>query len=126
MAIAIDVKTSFQHSDALDAFIRERITHALKPHAPRIRRVDIRLTDANGPRGGEADKVTTIDVLLNPRGELVTTGRAGDIYDSVTQAIAIARAAILRRLERRVSRSRKPARATWNSRNDAREGGVPR
>ena len=104
MRIPIDVKNSFQQSDSLDAHIERRIDSALRPHAQYIRRVDLRLLDANGPRRGRNDKVARIAVKLAPSGRVIATGSAADVYDSVTRAAARAKTAVDRyvtRLKRR-------------------------
>lgn len=112
MNIPIDVKNSFQHSDSLDAHIERRIGSALRSHAQHIRRVDLRLLDANGPRRGSNDKVARIAVTMAPTGRVVATAAAGDVYVSVTRAAARARAAVGRYLTRLKRRARYPAART--------------
>lgn len=109
MSIPIDVKNSFQHSDSLDAHIARRIDAALGLHAQHIRRVDLRLLDANGPRRGPDDKVARIAVRLAPSGRVLASAAAGDVYVSVTRAAARARAAVDRYITRLKQRSRHSA-----------------
>jgi hypothetical protein len=109
MDIPIDVKNSFQHSDSLDAHIARRIYAALRPHAPHIRRIDLRLLDANGPRRGRNDKIARLVVTMAPSGRVMASGAAGDVYVSVTRAAARARAAVDRYVTRWKARARHPA-----------------
>ena len=109
MRIPIEVKNSFQHSDSLDAHIERRIDSALRPHAQHIRKVALRLLDANGPRRGTNDKVTRIAVTLAPSGRVMAAAAAGDVYVSVARAAARARDAVDRYITRSQRRARHPA-----------------
>lgn len=116
MRIPIEVKNSFQHSDSLDAHIERRIDSALRPHAQHIRKVDLRLLDANGPRRGPNDKVARIAVRLAPSGRVIATASAGDLYLSVSRAAARARTAVDRyvtRLQRRARPGRTLCPVRW-------------
>lgn len=106
MSIPIGVKTAFSHSDSLNAHIERKVAGALRSHAERIRRVDLRLSDANGPRGGADDKVARIAITLIPSGRVVATATAEDPYVSVNRAALRARNAV----DRYVSRWKQPAR----------------
>jgi putative sigma-54 modulation protein len=109
MRIPIEVKNSFQHSDSLNAHIERRLDSALGPHAQHIQRVDLRLLDANGPKGGSDDKVARIAVTIAPAGRIVATASASDVYVSVNRAAARARAAVARYITRLKRRARYPA-----------------
>ena len=109
MDIPITVKNGFDASDALDRHIARRLDSALRKHQRYIQRVEVRLSDANGPRKGPADKVALIEIALKPFGEIVATGEDNDIYRSVTTAAARVKQALSRyasRLERLEKRPR--------------------
>jgi putative sigma-54 modulation protein len=106
MAFSLRVKSSFEFSPALSAHIERRIDHALRAHAAHINCVVLRLSDVNGPRHGADDKLTRIDITLNPSGNVVTSARSDDVYVSVTRAALRARAALRRRVEQLDERAR--------------------
>lgn len=104
--IDIAVSNDFQHSDSLQAHIERRLGSALRRHAHHIRRVNLRLRDANGPRRGDDDKVAQVTLTMAPSGRVLATGRAGDVYVSVNRAAARAREAVARYLTRTTARGR--------------------
>ena len=90
---------------ALRQFAEHALLRKIGPRAERIRRVRIRLSDANGPRGG-VDKVCQIRLDLALGGEVSVSGESPGWYEAVTIAVMNARTAVDRRLER--ARTRKP------------------
>ena len=110
MNIPISIRNEFDASEALDQHVARRLETALRTHQRYIQRVEVRLSDANGPRKGPADKITLIEIALRPFGEIVAKGESEDIYKSVTTAAARAKEALSRyagRLERQERRPRK-------------------
>jgi ribosome-associated translation inhibitor RaiA len=109
MEIPISIKNEFDASEALDQHIARRLDSALRLHQRYVQRVDVRLSDANGPRKGPADKVALIEIALRPFGEIVAKAEDEDVYKSVTTAAARAKQALSRfagRLERQARRPR--------------------
>lgn len=109
MNIPISIRNDFDPSDALDQHIVRRLNSATRTHQRYVHRIDVRLSDANGPKRGPADKVAMIEIALRPFGEIVTHGEAEDVYKSVTTAAARAKEALSRyagRLERLAKRPR--------------------
>jgi hypothetical protein len=82
MDIPISVRNEFDASEALDQHITKRLEGALRSHERFVQKVEIRLSDANGPRKGPGDKVTLIEVALRPFGEIVARAEDEDIYKS--------------------------------------------
>jgi putative sigma-54 modulation protein len=119
MTISLGVKSTFEFSPALSAHIERRIDHALRAHADHIKYLVLRLSDVNGPRHGADDKLTRIDITLDPTGSVVTSARSDDVYVSVTRAAARARAAVGRRIQQlqQQARPRRLAVRTVTSRN---------
>lgn len=113
MEIPITIRNEFDPSEALDQHVSRRLESALRTHQRYVQRVDVRLSDANGPKKGPADKVALIEINLRPFGEIVAKGEAEDVYKSVTVAAARAKQALSRyagRLERQERRPRADAR----------------
>ena len=109
MQIPISVRNEFDPSEALDQHIARRLGSAIRTHQRYVQRIDLRLSDVNGPRRGPADKVALIEISLRPFGEIVARGEAEDVYKSVTAAAARAKEALSRyagRLERQERRPR--------------------
>jgi ribosomal subunit interface protein len=109
MDIPISIRNQFDSSPALDQHIARRLDSALRTHERHIQRVDIRLSDANGPRKGPDDKITLIEIALKPFGEIVARGESEDVYKSVTTATARVKQALSRyagRLERQGRRTK--------------------
>jgi len=109
MDIPISIRNEFDPSEALDQHIARRLESAIRTHQRYVQRVDVRLSDANGPRKGPADKVTLIEIALKPFGEIVARAENADLYKSVTEAAARAKHALSRhagRLERQERRPR--------------------
>ena len=103
MKIDIRMATN-RDSPALRQFAEHALMRKLGARAERIRRVRIRLSDANGPRGG-VDKVCQIRLDLAAGGEVGASGESLGWYEAVTIAVMNARMAVDRRLDR--ARARK-------------------
>jgi ribosomal subunit interface protein len=100
MDIPISVRNEFDASEALDQHIAKRLEGALRSHERFVQKVDVRLSDANGPRKGPADKVTLIEIALRPFGEIVAKAEDEDIYKSVTTATARVKEALNRHADK--------------------------
>lgn len=111
MTISLAVRSSFEYSATLAAHVERRIDHALRTHAGYIKRVELRLSDANGPRHGASDKVARVDVSLNPTGSIVTTAATDDVYVSVSRAASRAKTAVARHIQQLEQRVRREGRA---------------
>ena len=111
MEIPISVRNEFDASEALDQHVSKRLDAALRSHQRYVQKVDVRLSDVNGPRKGPADKVALIEIALRPFGEIVARAKAADIYTSVTIATARVKEALSRHADKIARRSRraKPA-----------------
>jgi ribosome-associated translation inhibitor RaiA len=108
MDIPISIKNEFDASEALDQHIARRLDSALRMHERYVQRVEMRLSDSNGPRKGPADKVTLIEIALRPFGEIVAKGEDADVYRSVTTATARAKQALSRHAGRLARQARRP------------------
>jgi len=98
----IEVKAHGVEVDANDATrVRAHIARALRPFSAHIRSVIVRLTDLNGPRGGDADLECRIvvDGIFPP---VVVSERAG----SAGAAIDVAADRVSRAVARVIGRHR--------------------
>jgi ribosomal subunit interface protein len=103
----LDVRgINVQNSPAIDAHVRRRFGFALDHLAHRVRSAVVRLSDENGPRGGEA-KNCHITVQLHPRGTVVVNERSADLYHAVDRATTRLKKAVLRTSERHSARHRR-------------------
>lgn len=87
-------------SDALKDHIERRFTGALGRIGHFIRRVEVRVDDVNGPRGGQ-DKRCSALVAVDGGRALNVEAKAGDAYRAIDQ--------LAERVKRLVFRQRKTA-----------------
>lgn len=90
----------FAMTDVLNHHVRRRLHFALDRIGDRIRRVVVRLSDINGPRGG-ADKCCRIRIHLDKLPEVVIEDTQSDLHAAVDRAAERAARTIARRLARR-------------------------
>jgi ribosomal subunit interface protein len=104
MTTDIDVRSSFDHSDALKRYLERRVAAALRPYATQVEDIALRFLDANGPRGGADDKVVRISVSVKPWGRLTASAASSDVYLSVDKATGRLGEVLRRRRSRLKSR----------------------
>ena len=105
--------TAFPLTAAILDHTERRLHFALTPRRDRIRRVDVRLGDSNGPRGGE-DKFCRIRVFLEDAPPVLIEDRGGDLYAAIGRAAERAGRNVVKELFRlrgnvRPARPRPPA-----------------
>jgi len=86
-------------SEPLKAYTIRRLRFALGPFTPRLTKVEVRLGDVNGPRGG-IDKTCAIRVLLRPLIVVFVRAKGIDAYATVDRAASCVRGAVSRSLSR--------------------------
>ena len=89
----------FAMTDALRHHVRQRLHFAFDRIGDRIRRVVVRLSDINGPRGG-ADKRCQLEVRLEQLPEVVIEDTQSDLYAAMDRAAERASRTVARRLSR--------------------------
>ena len=77
---------NIQLSDALHEYTARRIGFAFDRVADRIREVVVRLTNVNGPRGGD-DKLCRVQVHLASGGSLVLRDRDASAYRAIDRSV---------------------------------------
>jgi ribosomal subunit interface protein len=102
-------QTNLPFSDALREHVAQRLGAAMSRFSTRIGRARVWVSDLNGPRHGEFDKVCRIVAEVSPRGQLVAEARADDPYAAVSQAAARLHAEVRRAIDRRRRRRERRA-----------------
>ena len=97
------VNGSIKTTDAMRDFVHQRLSAALGRFGDRIPRVEIRITDENGPRGG-VDKLCRVTANIAGAGPLTIEKRAGDFYEAIARAINAVKQNVARRVSRRGKR----------------------
>ena len=104
----IDIQArSFSLTDALCEHIKRRLGFALSARDEHIQRVLVRLSDINGPRGGD-DKHCHIQVKLSHLPDVVIEDTEADLYDAIDRAAERAGRTVGRRLTRQRDKRRTP------------------
>src|SRR5690242_15146440 len=75
-------------SDALREFTRRRVARALRPFESRIIRVEIRITDENGPDGGIDKRCSATVELAGIKQKVVVQTEGADAYATVQDVCA--------------------------------------
>jgi regulator of nucleoside diphosphate kinase len=88
-------------SDALQEFTQRRVERALRPFLASVRRVDVRIGDVNGPRGGVDMRCTMTAEVAATRRNVVVRSKAADAYAAVHLASGSLGEAVSRVLTRR-------------------------
>ena len=102
----IDIQArDFSLTHALREHIERRLGFALSSRGEYIQRVIVRLSDINGPRGGE-DKCCRIQIVLPQLTDVVVEDTEVDMYAAIDRATYRAGRTVGRRLARQRDNSR--------------------
>ena len=101
---------NLQLSDALHEYAARRIGFAFDRVADRIREVAVRLTNINGPRGGD-DKLCQVQVRLASGGSLLLEDRDASAYRAVDRSIGRIKRIVRDEIRRKRDRRRRDRRA---------------
>ena len=102
----IDIQAcNFSLTQALRGHIERRLGFALSSRNEYIQRIMVRLSDINGPRGGE-DKCCHIQVVLPQLTDVVIEDTEMDMYAAIDRATDRAGRTVGRRLARQRDNSR--------------------
>src|SRR5437762_894097 len=88
-------------SDALQEFTQRRVERALRPFHSNVSRVDVRITDVNGPDGGIDKRCSVTAELAGAKQKTVVHSENADAYAAVQEACARLSEAVSRALSRR-------------------------
>ena len=96
----IDIQArNFQLTNALRGHVERRLGFALSTREDHIQRINVRLSDINGPRGGE-DKLCHIQVVLPHLADVVIEDTEEDLYAAIDRAADRTGRTVGRRLTR--------------------------
>jgi ribosome-associated translation inhibitor RaiA len=99
MQIEIEAR-NFPLIQALHSHAERQLRSALTCCGDHIRRVAVRLSDVNGPRGG-ADKRCRLQVVLAGLPDVVVEDVEADLYVAIDRATDRAGRTLVRKIERR-------------------------
>lgn len=103
----IEIQTrDFPMTDALADYIKRRIHFVLGSRFDQIRRIQVRLMDINGPRGGD-DKRCQLQISLPRQHDIVIEDTETDLYVAIDRATDRAGRTLNRRLKRQSDKKRK-------------------
>ena len=86
MQIQIDTGHRIEGSDALTTHVREVVTHAMAHEAARVTRVEVHLSDENGPHGGGDVMRCTMQARLERHQPLDVTCDAPSLHQAIAGA----------------------------------------
>jgi ribosome-associated translation inhibitor RaiA len=104
MMIAIQSR-DFPLTNALNNHVHKRLGFTLGRAAGQVRRIAVRLSDLNGPRGG-IDKRCFIEVRLDRMAPVVVEDVQSDLYTAIDRAASRIGRAVIRRLAQDSNRRR--------------------
>lgn len=113
----IDIQARhFMLTHALRGHVERRLGFALSTRYDRIRRIQVRLSDLNGPRGGN-DKCCHVRIVLPGQADVVIEEIQADLYAAIDRAADRAGRVVARKLARLHDRRRRSqggsARSFW-------------
>lgn len=97
----------FPLTHALRHHVKRRLDFALSTRYDHIQRIQVRLSDINGPRGGN-DKCCHIQVVLPRLADVVIEDTESNLYVAIDRAAERASRTVARRLGRKRDNCRTP------------------
>ena len=96
----IDIQSrGFSLTNSLSGYSQKRINFAMACISGHVKRVAMRLSDVNGPRGG-ADKSCRIHVAMSGMPDVVLEDREVDMYAAIDRAVDRAKRTVARKVDR--------------------------
>ncbi len=99
---------NFSLTDALRQHAERRLRFTFTCCRDQIQRVVMRLSDINGPRGGE-DKRCHLQIKLDRLPDVIVEDTESDLYVAIDRASDRAGRTVMRKIERKQSLLRQPA-----------------
>ena len=106
MQIEIQAR-NFSLTSALRGHVERRLGFALSTRHEYIDRIEVRLSDINGPRGGQ-DKCCLIQVILPQITDVVVEDTESNMYAAINRAVDRTSRTVARRLERHRDKTLRP------------------
>lgn len=102
----IDIQArSFKLTTSLKKYVEKKLKASLSGCQDRLRRVVIRLSDINGPKGGE-DKLCHIQVVLPGMPDVIIEDTENDMYAAINKASDRVNTVVTRKLSRKKLKAR--------------------
>jgi len=96
----VDIQArNFTLTNALRNYVERRLRFDLTRYKPAVSRLQVRLSDVNGPRGGP-DKRCQVWVRLIAQPDVVVEDTEADLYAAVDRALGRTARAVSRRVSR--------------------------
>ncbi|MCB1956010.1 MAG: ribosome-associated translation inhibitor RaiA [Rhodocyclaceae bacterium] len=89
----------FDLTPALRSHVTQRVRFALTRYRDHVRRIEVRLSDENGPRGG-VDKRCRLHLRVGGLPDIVIDDTEADLYAAVTRSAERAERALGRQIRR--------------------------
>ena len=86
MNIQVNTDNHIKSSSEFIQKVSDNVERGLSRHAEQITRVELHLSDVNGPRGGGDDKRCLIEARLAGRQPITVTHEAGNIDEAILEA----------------------------------------
>lgn len=96
---------SFNLTLSLNNYLHKRIRTSISPRAEYIRRINVRLSDINGPHGG-VDKRCQLHLIMPHLADIVIEETQDNLYSAIDTAVARTREVLDRKLTRVQDRKR--------------------
>lgn len=111
----IDIQTrKFDLTNALRNYVEQRLRFALTWADNHVRTIVVRLSDVNGPRGGN-DKRCHLLVMLAGLPDVVVEDTEADLYFAIDRAADRAGRNVIRRIDRKQTLRKHSRRLTWDT-----------
>jgi putative sigma-54 modulation protein len=113
MHIAIHAR-NFDLTDALGSYTERRLRFALTSADNYVQRIVVRLSDINGPKGGD-DKRCHVQVMLADLPDVVVEDIEADHYFAIDRAVDRAARTVMRKITRRQKLGKQVRSPTWDA-----------
>jgi ribosome hibernation promoting factor len=111
----IDIQTrNFDLTHALRSHAERRLRFALTSADNHVQRIIVRLSDINGPRGGE-DKRCHLQVVLAGLPDVVVEDTEADLYFAIDRAAGRAGRSVMRKINRKQTLQKHGRPLTWEA-----------
>jgi len=113
MHISIHTR-NFDLTDALGSYTERRLRFALTSADNYIRRIVVRLSDINGPKGGN-DKRCHVQIMLAGLPDVVVEDIQADLYFAIDRAADRAARTVMRKINRRQKLNKQIRPPVWDA-----------
>lgn len=91
---------SFSLTKMLKKYVNKKVASSINPREDYIQRVNVHLSDINGPHGG-VDKRCHVHLVMSHMPDIVIRDTQENLYTAIDRAFSRAKVALTRKLSRR-------------------------